>query len=384
MNPENQNDQPSQSTPVTPEVTPQPAVVPAQPGPEQPQVAQPVAPVQQQPVVSQPAAPLEQGAGPSSAAAASKTDPATVILQWLTYAFWGWTILALSVLTTTVINSFMNSNDSDNFTAYGIAAVLVLLPISYAVDYFYSKREPVKKAGPELLIMVIHAVLFAVFGIGALIWAVISVVILMTSSEDSTGAVVSLLSALVVTFYYSLVLLRTINVQKLAWFTTKFKLVMLVTVGLIAVLGIVGPVAKERSTRDDRLIENNLYSLQSAIDDYARDNKRLPDSLSDLDLDAEEKKLVDKRLVTFKPEGSSTASNESIAEYYDNGTSDSSVIQAGRARVMYRYQLCATYKHADKDRYSSRDSLADSDGYSTYISTSSHPAGEVCYKLKTD
>lgn len=26
-------------------------------------------------------------------------NPGTIILQWLTYAFWGWTILAMSVLT---------------------------------------------------------------------------------------------------------------------------------------------------------------------------------------------------------------------------------------------------------------------------------------------
>ena len=109
----------------------------------------------------------------------------TLILQWLTYAFWGWAVLSLSILTGLVIFNFLNGSQSSTSTPYAIAAVIVLLPISVLCDYLYSKREPILKSGPSLVIMVIHSVIFALFGIAALITVCIA---LLTVSYQSIKA----------------------------------------------------------------------------------------------------------------------------------------------------------------------------------------------------
>ncbi len=296
--------------------------------------------------------------------AESHAGHSTVILQWLTYAFWGWTVLALSILTSMVIANFINATDTENFTPYGIAAVLVLLPISYICDVFYSKKEPAKKTGAEMLVLVIHAVLFALFGVGALIVAVFALVSLFTSKSDSSGSTITLISALIIAVYYALTLLRTLSPARLSWIRRLYKLIMLVTVGFIVLLAIVGPVSKERTLRDDKLVEQNISAVQNSIDGYTRSNKKLPASLTVLGLTGDAKQLVDRNLVTFKSVGSVT---------------DPQNIKTASA---YRYELCVNYKKQTKDYQPYNNYDYSTDEYKTYISAYNHPAGSVCYKLQ--
>src|SRR5680860_463031 len=95
--------------------------------------------------------------------------PGIIVLQWLTYAFWGLTVFATSLLSASVIAYFITPTNNNDFSAYATAAVLVLLPISVICDIFYSKQEPEHKTGASSIIMIIHAVFFALFSIGALI-----------------------------------------------------------------------------------------------------------------------------------------------------------------------------------------------------------------------
>ena len=49
----------------------------------------------------------------------------------------------------------------------------------------------------------------------------------------------------------------------------------------------------------------------------------------------------------------------------------------------HRYQLCVTYAEARVDSYGGIEIYdLDEDGYRSYPATSSHSAGEVCYKLQ--
>jgi hypothetical protein len=300
-----------------------------------------------------------------------------IILQWLTYAFWGWTVLALSVLTGTVIANFVAGADTGSFTPYGIAAVLVLLPISYACDYVFSKKEPQKKVGAEILVMVIHAVIFALFGIGSLIVAVVAVVQLLTSSGDSSGVQATLYTALIVTGFYGITFLRTLNPGIAPWIRRFYGITMVISVGIIAILGIVGPVAQERTTRDDRLISAELSGVSTAINDYVGSNGKLPSDLGALSLSGDTKQVIDRKLVTYKPETTNYSTQSTQI------TKPSTSI-ALRANPAYRYQLCVTYKKASPGygKYSRGNNFSD-DGYSTYLSSYDHPGGEYCYKLKT-
>lgn len=337
---------------------------------EQPSAQQsaPPAPAQPQPVFSQPAA-------YDSAATAHPQHPPTnaglIVLQWLTYAFWGWTVLALSVLTATVVANFIADADTGDFTPYGIAAVLVLLPIAAVCDYFYSKQEPVKKVGAASIVMVIHAVLFALFAIGSLITAVISLVSMFTSSGGIDAAQTTLVSALIIFVFYLATFLRTLNPVNFPAIKRFFITFMIVCVGLIALLGLIGPTARARATRNDRLIESNLSSVTSEIGHYARDNQKLPSDLNQLDLDTDAQQLVDKNLVTYQP---NTKQPKVITSNYSSSTSKSK-------DTTFYYQLCATYKEASKNKYGSYGNYGD-DGYDTYVSTYNHKAGQNCYKLE--
>lgn len=316
--------------------------------------------------------------GSRAAEATSPVNAGLVVLQWLTYAFWGWTVLGLSVLTSIVVANFINDTDVGSGTAYGIAAVLVLLPISYICDHFYSKREPSRKSGPETLVMVIHAVLFALFGIGSLIVAVFSVVSLLTSSNDAKQTITVLVSSLIIAIYYGATFMRTLNPGRFSWIKKTYKFAMLASVGIIIVLGIAGPVAKERELRDDRLINSHLPRVSEAIDYYTSSNKQLPANLQALELaDSDTKQLLERKLVEYKPEGRAAS--------FDLSSPDDRPGSPSLKRQVFRYQLCVTYKKASSE-YSKYDNLGnttDDDGYSAYLSTHNHPAGRHCYRLKT-
>ncbi len=344
-----------------PEHTDSPPIVPEQPHVP---VSQPAIQPDLPPAVAQSAVPQKEA-----------VNATLIILQWLTYAFWGWTVLALSVLTYTVLAFFMIGNaDIGGFTPYGIAAVMVLLPISLVCDLFYSRREPAKKVGAGVWLMVLHAVLFALFGIGSLIFAVFEIVQLLTSSTDSTAIQVGLYSALIIAVYYALTFFRTLNPSKFGWVKRVYKMIMLISVGIIVLLGLVGPVAKERTLRDDKLIESNLGSVERAISSYSFANKKLPADLGVLNLKDDAKKLVDRKLVVYKPQTGVKTVNAYDGITYKELTSP----------LTYRYELCATYKYASND-YTYRDypSYKIEDEYTSNVDTFDHPAGEICYKLET-
>jgi hypothetical protein len=337
----------------------------------------------------------------ASIAAAVKQPTATnaglVVLQWLTYALWGWTVLGLSALTWVVISSFISDTDSYGFMPYGIAAVLVLLPIAYICDTFYSRREPTRKTGAEMLVMIIHAVLFALFGISSLIAVVFSIVRLITDATDVSYILTSFFSSAIIAGYYGLTFLRTLNPAKFSWIKHFYKHFMLATVGVIIVLGFIGPVAKELTTRNDKLIVAELTNVNTAIQYYAGKNDKLPSNLNDITVSGDTKRLIDNKLVIYKPDTKKAkASANGSVDYTGDPNSITDLINPKNTNAnlsiatTYYYQLCVDYKKETKgykdmsqqDYYG--DNTTDSDGYSDYFSTpSEHPAGETCYKLST-
>lgn len=321
---------------------------------------QPVAPAS--PMVA-PTDPMMGKHQPSSAG--------TLILQWLTYAFWGWTVLALSSLTVSILTSFFLDTETGEFTAYTIAAVLVLLPVAFVCDLFYSRKEPAKKTGPALAVMVIHAVIFALIAMGSLITAVFMLVSMLISAGGTEEKVVAFVSALIVFIYYLLTFVRILNPAKIKNLAKVFRLGMLGTVGIIIVLGIVGPVMQERNLRDEKLIETNLDNLAQSINRYAEDNDELPSSLSDLDLKGDTKAMVSKNLIEYKPDVKPAKS--------DLNSNTNSRLNYSTTKNYY-YELCATFK---KESSYYESSSRGNDYTSSYAYGYSHPKGYYCYKLKT-
>lgn len=215
------------------------------------------------------AGPAAPGVPPAGAPAHAHTNAGTIILQWLTYAFWGWTVLILSFLTYNVLSDFI-SGDGSSVNYYLIAALAVLLPISLICDYFYAKGEPVKKTGAAMVVMVIHAVIFALLGIGSLLGAAFSLVALLTSHGSSGGvgfydqstthqtATIYLIGALIVAVFYAITFARTINPASLKWIVRAYKLAMPALIIILIVLGVIG--AHKHGSLKHNPNYNNDYS----------------------------------------------------------------------------------------------------------------------------
>lgn len=311
-------------------------------------------------------------------------SPGLIVLQWLTYAFWGWTLLGLSSLTFIVIYNVIDQADTSATLPYALAAVLVLLPISIVCDLFYTRRETQKKRGANMVVMVIHAVIFALFAIGSLIGAIFSLVQIVVATGESSSAIAMLVSLLIITILYGLTFLRTLNPFKAELKTGKYySIVMLVITGIFLALSITGPFAQSLLTKDDRRIEEHLGEVKGAIDNYAISNKSLPSSLSDVTIDNQDgQKLVDDNLVKYTAVSSTkpTISNTNISDV----TNTIDINDVDNSGDSYRYTLCVVYKKEKKDSSSLSRSLYDSQdsGYNSYVDTYRHPAGRVCYKLE--
>lgn len=336
--------------------------------------------------------PVNQAAPATAPTVDTATQPAptgssagVLILQWLTYAFWGWTLIALTVLIVCVLLSFFTDSDTSGSTPYAIAATIVLLPISLICDIFYGRKEPVKKSGAATIIMVIHAVIFALFGIGALISAAFLVVQMavdaswLDAEHQMTLAVAFLISAVL----YALTFLRTLNPSPKVKVQKIYPIAMAAVIVAFIVAGFIGPVGQARLVKIDNDASNAVEAISEKVNDYVASNSKLPESISDLSLDAKTKAAVATSSITFKPEGVSNDSNDKEAldddmqvDIYSN--SSRSLSQTAKR---YQYQLCADYNR--KSSYYNESYEDRLDEYSSYVATSNHKAGNVCYKMQT-
>lgn len=329
-----------------------------------------------------PPAPVD---APPAAVADKKNSPGILVLQWLTYAFWGWCILALAWLTALSIDFLVTKTSTldfdGSFIAYSLAAVIVLYVIALGSDIVYSRFEPQKKTGPATIIMVIHAVIFALFGIGSLIaaaFAIVNMLIDNSSSDGGGGPVVTLLTSLIIFVVYALTLVRTLHPAKIPNVTKIFWIAITVIILVVTSIGIFGPVAHTRLTRDDRLIEDSLPSLSQNINTYAKRNSKLPDSLETVKPSAGEdaKQLIDKKLVEYTP-------NTKQAQFEPLDLSRQSSLSVSTPTPISYYRLCVTFAAEKTDSYGYSDDYYSDEG-DTSPDTYTHDKGKVCYDLQTD
>jgi len=225
--------------------------------------------------------------------------------------------------------------------------------IAVVCDIFYAGAEKKHaKSGGTNVIMIIHAVLFALFGIGALITAVFGFVsLLLADSSDTSGSVASIISGIIIFVIYGATLLRTLRPRWLPKVTALYWIFMSVAIVASVAAGIIGPAAQARQQNQDAVVEEGLPGLASAINTYTSENSKLPASLDDLeslndyDYDSSARKLVDENKVEFKP-GDRLLS---VQTFNLGSGSDSSGSQLGGANpVIYHYELCVNYKARDE------------------------------------
>ncbi len=287
-------------------------------------------------------------------------SPGVVVLQWLTYAFWGWLILGLIWLMSVILINAILGDPVDSAVPYAIAATIVLLPLAFVGDFFYRKHEPTKKEGAAMVIMVIHAVIFALLGIGSLVVGVfMGINMAINVSRATDEQTVALLVAFFAAVLYAGAFLRTLNPTKAKTATRIYGVSMLVlTVGLL-IAAFVGPLAKSAETRYDRLIEENLQSVQMSVDAYISSNDQLPTSLSDVSFSRDAQLLVDDNRVEYTPVDGNVTTE-----------------LGGKA---FHYELCVEYQQ-QRNKDEVHNQINKNEFTSDYLDTYAHDAGRTCYK----
>ena len=290
-----------------------------------------------------------------------ENSTATLTIQWLSYAFWGWLALSLTWLSAIVFNFFVdsasNASDIGDSIIYPVSATIVLLIICVITDFFYSKREPVKKEGSANLLMIVHTVIFSLLAVAAAITAVFSVLNIIINAS-STGPTIALLTALTVLLFLLALLFRIVlagkvkHSRKIGWSA------MGVIVVAILAAAIIGPVSYTATTKVDRERERAIQEISYQIDNFVNIKNRLPESLSEL--------------------GSVNNGDKSkvVRDAIKNNTITYTIIEEGA-----KYQPCTSY---DKDTLGWSNSNQGLDNeYSSYeLYNAYHPKGKHCYNIR--
>ncbi len=340
-----------------------------------------------------------------------RTGGGVLVLQWLTYAFWGWFAVSMGWLSAMVFAFFVargSSSDWGGALAYPLAAVIILFIIAFVTDFLYSRHEPAKKVGGANVIMLLHVVPFVLTAIASLVTIVFCIITMVLNgdpADSADGPLISMLTALVVMVLYAGIAAR-------AFFGGGRRLVRLIAwvgFGVIAlgfiVTAIAGPASEAVRTKNDRLIESALPTLASDIRSYTAKNDKLPANISDVTHTSSYgastvQKVLDKKLVTYKANTLPSTKGNSYSpgdDYSDtlpmSGKSSGVSVYSSYGAKRFYYQLCTTYKTEKKNEYNysseaeyTTDTSAgvSADYRHSSLSIASHPAGQVCYDLYAD
>jgi hypothetical protein len=301
--------------------------------------------------------------------AKSVSKTSVIILQFLTYAFWEWVALTVSILFATALANMIASADTSGFSPYGIAAIVVVLPIALVCDFFYSKHETEKKTGAATVVSVLHSVVLALVTVGLLTGVVFSFIQLLTADGSTKSAQVAIYSLIVSTLLFGSVLVRVLAPRKLARLNLVHSVFTITFATIAIVLAVAGPLQYKNDTKNDRLITGQIDQITAGISTSASQNRKLPSSLSDISVSKDAQKLINLNLLQYTPNTKEPQSNNSYDTYGSANYSSKTLF----------YTLCATYKRAN-----SPDSSVQDSGYSSYVNAFAHPEGKVCYKISTD
>ncbi len=318
-----------------------------------------------------------------SASEIQQNTPGIAIVEWLSYAFWGWVILFTTILIGIATDYAFNGYSSVySPVSYVIAAALVLLPFAVIADVLFSRHERNRKVSAGAVIMVIHAVLFTLLAVAALATTVFSLVNLSLSINpaDTTGAIVTAITAFSAVVLYGLLSIRTIRPMVTTRFRRSIRIVLGLIVAAVVIWGIAGPAAQTFIRKDDDRAKLAAQSLDSFIGFYVSRYNVLP-----IDVDQAIEADTSKSLGESEPRLVRSAVDDGLVRYVPNTkpSTNKPVEGSSDTENSFYYQLCVTFKYDDehRDDYGSFVS-ADSDGYAVGLSSLSTKAGETCYDQK--
>lgn len=307
--------------------------------------------------------------------------PGVLVLQWLTYAFWGWTCLAMIWLTYVVSAHLIGGDQSSSgMSAYILAAVLVLLPLSIGCDWFYSRKEPSKKTGASMVLMILHAVLFALLAIGSLIIFMYSLVqYMLVTPGDMTDTYIMMSTSITVAVIYLVVFLRTLNPLPKKKPGLILSIFMFVAIAILVTINLTGPIKTQKAIQQDNQTTEQLMSLVSDLNQHAKINNDLPASLSNSSFKGKDNPLVVSNAVEYTrydpvPSDQSTEEADSSPDYDKPNSS-----YDGLNHTKLPFKLCVTYKVDTSYDYNQPLTIAQPSD--SFYADQAHKDGKNCYEL---
>lgn len=255
------------------------------------------------------------------------------------------------------INTSANNAIIGEFSLWIVAAMLVWVPLA---TVFYLRTRGQLAAQPEKRQATLHKVLVSIYlfanvliAAGALFAFLYVLIRLAVGAEDTkVGEVVVrvLIPSLLVVVLHGWMLLAYTNARKI---TRKlFAAVFAATAVVVMAAILISSVGSIRGAAMDAKKEDDLRTLNQAIKSYNSKEFKLPSSLDDVNVSADDLKL-------------------SLSNYtYEKKDTN-------------KYELCTKFA-TDKDKGSTviRDVSSTNDGYTAYPSFTQHEKGDQCFKLR--
>lgn len=310
-------------------------------------------------------------------------SPGLVVLQWLSYAFWGLAVFALAyVVYTTTLYYIDTTNDvTPEAVVYGVAALFILSPLAIVADIFHSRRESANKHAVSAVVMVIHAVLAALIALVSLVVLVFTSVSLLLTTATDTATVPKIITASVLFVLFAVLLVRIARptlLTKLRWIV---RLTIAAIITIVIGFAIAGPVVYTLQTREDRDIRDSLNTVNMYITQSVSDTTGLPATID-----------LTNKPVTYGPYdvNANNTAKRLVAEgkiTYQANTKPSTVAtDQAPTSTTYYYRLCATFSHSLRDSIPAVSypyPVASSAAYQDSIDLSHIVAGTKCFNLKT-
>lgn len=305
----------------------------------------------------------------------AKSGAVHIILQWLAYSFWFWSLCLIGAsLSGVLIHIFVRPDAESTWILYSAAPLIVLLPLAAITDRYYKQMEPREKHGIAAILMVIHAVVACLSAVGAMVAVVYAILnMLISTSGDFSDNLIACIVSFVIAILSTLFFIRVLYVERLAMVRAYFTRIVAAIAVVTLLLVIVFPLVSEMRRKGDRIVEDNYFSVTSDINKYARENKKLPESLDDVEFDEEAQRAIDTGKLTYK-----TLTNPSdidITPSLQPVEDFSPISSPSYYRDTQRtYELCVDWSFERENGY---DSSYSGKNFSSYYG---HKKGKQCYE----
>lgn len=305
------------------------------------------------------------------------TESAGIItLQWLTYLFWGLAVLATNILVSVLVSFWVmpSLSESSEAVAYAVAASLIVMPIAFVCDVFFSKRENSLKSPVASIGRVVFTIIYALASLGGLVALVFNLINIVLNGINSNDTWVAIATSSTVFIAYLLLFVRVIRPHFVNWWRAFYRLFVALSVLVIAGLAIAGPVTDAIKTRQDRALRSSMEFVVNSIRDNVNSGRPLPktideaisvspDYLYSQTQSNNSKDFAKKNIIIYIPDSKPAISTDGTITYY--------------------YQICGVFEYDSNVREGGTSPVKTDSAYSEYLDFGQIKAGKSCYNIST-